>query len=339
MPEASPGRPDRIRASHQQDASGTRVTPLTTAIGTVCLGAMSLALTMPAQAQAVRDVIAGAHLGSGYSALLNLAVTPDISTASYRIRGEASPFEIDILRLPYEARLAELQAGTSLYGRIVGGYLTADLEVPLSSGTGAVASSWTAYSLTGGLVAKIDLGGGMTFSPAMDFSLARLTNDAAYSGSAASLQPVLDGLLFNWQADTYGLTPSVAFSWTQTQAGRRLAVRTHAAWSRIRTFRTSDEAQSFDESAGVYSVRAEFGAPSGLMALDRALDWFAVAGFGGFYGANRHALGFTEVAELGGGVEIPLQAGPERAMRLRLSASLLRGGNVTGWTVGLGLGF
>jgi hypothetical protein len=71
--------------------------------------------------------------------------------------------------------------------------------------------------------------------------------------------------------------------------------------------------------------------------FQRPLDWVVLAGYAGFFGPNRDALGFTSVAEVGVGVEVPLSKNSEKPKRIRLSASYLFGNNVTGWTIGLGL--
>jgi hypothetical protein len=87
----------------------------------------------------------------------------------------------------------------------------------------------------------------------------------------------------------------------------------------------------------VYSIRAEYAAPTRMQLLERSLDWVAYGGYAGFFGDNRDALGFTSVAEVGGGMEAPLSASGKNSNRVRLGASYLFGPNVKGWTISLGL--
>jgi hypothetical protein len=103
------------------------------------------------------------------------------------------------------------------------------------------------------------------------------------------------------------------------------------------SFGESDPIQEFAESVGVYSIRLEHTAPSGMRLLERPLDWLLYGGYASFFGANRDVLGFSSVGEVGGGVEFPLWSKEEDSKRVRLGGGYLIGPNVTGWAVMLGL--
>jgi len=305
-------------------------------------GAVWIMLAAPAtaQQQQVRDLVVGARLGAGYAGLLNLAATPDISAASYHVTDPNLATDIDVLRVPYEDRLATLSTKADLYWRVVGSYLTSSQDFPMSIppfAPGSIDSKWTAYSLTGGLFAKIDLGSGFTLAPGLDLSVARLENSADYMGGATLLQPFLDNLLFNWHTNAYLVTPNLGLTWKLVEADRRVSVGAHVSWSWISSFEASDPAIGFNETMGVYSIRADYAAPTGMTVFQRPLDWVVLASYAGFFGGNRHALGFTSVAEIGAGVEIPISKSSLNPKRVRISASYLFGDHVTGWTVSLGL--
>jgi hypothetical protein len=69
-------------------------------------------------------------------------------------------------------------------------------------------------------------------------------------------------------------------------------------------------------------------------AFDRPLRWVAYGGYAGFFGANRDALGFTSVADVGAGIESRIAPEREKSERLRVSAGYLFGDHVSGWTIG-----
>jgi hypothetical protein len=173
--------------------------------------------------------------------------------------------------------------------------------------------------------------------PAFDVSLARLLNDASYHGSAAPLQPLLDGPLLNWHTSAWLATPNLGLGWSHTYAGNRtVSVRGHVAWTWVNSFGESDPVLRFRETAGTYSARAEYLAPLGLEVAGRGLQYVVNAGYGGFFGANRDALGFTSVAEVGLGLEVPWHASPQ-SMRWRVTTRYLFGADVRGWSVGLAI--
>jgi hypothetical protein len=304
----------------------------------ICAFAAAWVAPAAAQQQQVRDAVVGARLGAGYAGLLNLAATPDISAASYHVTNPLLATDIDIFRLPYEDRLATVSSNTELYWKVAGSYLTSkqDFATIPPFAPGSIDSKWPAYGLTGGLSAKIALGSGFTLVPGLDVTVARLENSADYSGGAKLLQPFLDNLLFNWHTDAYLVTPNLGLVWNLAEADHRISVGGHVSWSWISTFQASDPAIEFNETIGVYSIRADYAAPTGLTVFQRPLDWVVLASYAGFFGDNRQALGFTSVAEVGAGVEIPISKGSANPKRVRISASYLFGNDVTGWTVSLG---
>jgi len=297
-------------------------------------GALLLALALPAAGQSLDDVIAGAKVGPGYAQLLNLSSAPDVSTARYNIDTGAEELSIQVGRLVHEQRWRALSDSTDLYWRGAGGYSWMSTGFPTSSGgAGKISSSWRAFSLTAGLVAKIRLGDEFTLLPALDFGVARLDSRAKYSGTAVGLQPFLDGRLFNWDTNATLVTPNIGLEWSHRHDDRTTTVRLHAAWSRITSFEESHPVLTFRESAGVTSIRAEHVALTSLRVAERPLRWVVFGGHAAFFGPNRAALGFPSVSELGLGFEVPLVPGDATAKRVRVSGSYLVGPNVEGWSV------
>jgi hypothetical protein len=272
--------------------------------------------------------------------MINLSATPDLSAASYKIDGDGANPTLDVLRLPYQQRWLALSPEADLYWKVAGGYLkykqSFPVETSLNSG-GSVGSKWSAYSVDGGLLAKISLGNGFTLEPALDLGVARLDNQASYAGDAAALQPFLDGLVFNWHTNAWLVTPSLGLEWRVADAAGKTTFRGHVARSWISSFDATDPVQEFNETANIYSLRAEYAMPSALRAFGRPLDCVVYGGYAGFFGANRNALGFTSVAELGAGVELPVSPGREKSERMRLAVGYLFGADVKGWTVGVSL--
>jgi hypothetical protein len=257
----------------------------------------------------IASLVSGARLGSGYAQMIGLAATPDVSAASYEIQSSDPKPKLDVVRAPYQAKWLALSPNADLYWKVAGGYMRYKDDFPTTSAggeSGNVGSRWTGYSAGGGMLVKLRLGSGFTLEPALDVAVARLENSADYSGAAASLQPLFDGLLFNWQTNAWLITPSIGLDWSHAIGDAKLDLRGHIARSWIRSFGESTTFQSFSEAANAYSIRADYAQPTSYRIADRALSWIAYGGYAGFFGANRDALGFDAVAEVGGGFELPL---------------------------------
>ena len=303
-----------------------------------------LAMLVPptAIAQSVRDIVAAERLGAGYAQLLNLGATSDISSSSLRVDdGESRP-PISIFRVPYVSDPLALTSATGLRWYISGSYL----RMKESSGTtelfgapGAIDAHWDAWSVTAGARLETALGGGFTLEPGFNLSLARLLNEGQFRGSAGVLQPLLDGLIVNWHTNAWLATPNLGLAWKHDYGGERmLTLRAHTAWTWVHSFDESDPVIRFRETAGTWSIRGDYVAPVGMAIAGRALYYSANAGYGGFFGNNRDALGFTTIAELGLGIEAAMSTSAPNK-RVRLGVSYLFGPDVRGWSVGLAFAY
>ncbi len=328
------------RAPPRRCASGPSARCRRAALAAVASAALAGAAHAQTVTDEVRAQVASARLGTAYAQMINLSATPDFSAASYRIDSLEPSADLDVLRLPYQAKWLALSDDADLYWKVEAGWLQFKQDFPwnpLPDAPGAIDSKWTAYSVGGGVLARIRLGSGFSVEPAVDVALARLQNRASYAGAATLLQPVLDGLLFNWNADAWLVTPGIALEWTDAAGAGRVKVRGHVARSWISSFDETDPVQRFREATNLYSVRAEYVHPTEWKAFERRMSAVAYGSYAGFFGANRDVLGFDAVAEVGGGLELPLKPDAPKAERVRLQAAYLFGSGVRGWSLGLGM--
>jgi len=104
----------------------------------------------------------------------------------------------------------------------------------------------------------------------------------------------------------------------------------------ISTFDTTDPVQEFNETANIYSLRAEYAKPSELQAFGRPLGWWSTA-------ATRGSSAPTAMRSVhfggrtGRRLELPVYTDRANSERLRLSAGYLFGPDVRGWSVGLSI--
>lgn len=294
-------------------------------------------------AQSTRDVISAARLGSVYSQILNLTATPDISAAHLDVSDDGPPQALAITRLPYEGSLLALSDRDTINWRISGGYFHEKDSLAISgpgANPGSITSKWSAFSATGGLFLRSKLGYGLTFEPGLDFSLARLLNNASYAGAATSLRPITDGTLFNWHENAWLITPNAALAWTTNiTPTQTLSIRGHVAWSWVSSFGESDPILGFSEASGSWSIQADYKGPTRIQLFSRPLGYVIDAGYGGFFGPDRNALGFSSIVKVGGGFEIPLSGNNEQSRRLSMGTGYLFGPHVRGWTLSLGLSY
>jgi hypothetical protein len=224
-------------------------------------------------------------------------------------------------------------------GGVSGDYLQQKEDLDVGFGGGSIASRWSAYSLTGGLLAKIRLGNGFTLAPALDLGVARLDNRADYDGTAKLLKPFFDELLFQLADECMVGDPEWSNSGeTGSTRPRRISISGHCcALVDFQLWRVGPRTGIQTKPPISTRCGAEHAAPIDMQLAGRPLDWVIYGGYAGFFGPNRDVLGFTSVAEAGVGMETPLVTDQKRPDRARLGASYLFGEHVRGWTISLSL--
>jgi hypothetical protein len=296
--------------------------------------------SMSAQAQSSNDSTIGTQLGPGYAQMINLANSPDFTTARYHINTSPTRMHLDVTRLPLNSSRHVWSETTEVLTRLTAGYLRLSTELPTSLIPGGrVDTHWTAVGLSGGVAARIGLSQTYTFVPALDVGVSRLENHATFLGPAVALQPVFEGSVFNWHSHAWQVSPSVGVDWLSETIERRLEVRTHLSWSRVASLGESDPALQFRRSVGAVSIRFDRTSPASWTLFDRPPSWVILGGHTAFLGPSRNALGFSWVSELGGGLEWPSRASAGSNPRIRATLSVLVGDHVRGARAGIGVEF
>lgn len=275
------------------------------------------------------------RLAPGYAQMMELSAEPEISSATYEFRGGAVPYSVRVTRIPYESKVTDLGGGWALRGRLSAGYLKATTVFNTNPGT--VATRWRTFSLTGGLGLEKALGSGWTAGLGLEGGLARLDNHAVYKGDAEVFQPILDGVLFNWQVPAWLFIPSLGVRWIEEGRLGKLRAKARVSRATVSTFHAPDPGLRFREASNAFSLSGELVTDTGWRVAGAPVDRVLLGGTSGFFGANRDALGFTSVSELGGGLQVRLPGRLGGLGKVRLSGSWLAGPGLRGWTFGLGL--
>jgi len=280
-------------------------------------------------------------LGAGYAQLLNLTLSDDLSSAHYEIdagEGIDDPL-LRITRLPWRIASRKLARG-ELDWLLELGYLGLDAGFDVSLpgfGGGRIDSRWRAYGATTGVRLRLPLADSLSLEPTLWLGIARLDNDAHYSGIATALRPAVAGTLFDWSTDAAVASADLGLvsrkGWGDLD-GWLAARATHSV---VDSFGESSAAVRFRENGNTLSLRAELEGPTGCTLAGRSVRWTSLGSYARFLGTNADQLGFNDVAQLGAGLVFVAPAGDFHLRRIAVKGSLLRGSHVRGWSLGFGL--
>ena len=282
-----------------------------------------------------------ARLGSGYAAMINFAVAPEISTANYSVEDslEDDP-ELQVTRVPLRHVFEPNARGWSPFIQGNLAYQTFDASFPFLEGE-QINGEWDALgvSVAGGY--EIPLSENLTLLPVLDLGYVRLTNDATYTGPIGNtiLKPALEGLLFDWDADTWLLGLSLGFEYEKPYERFTLQSRGGITYNRIDTFSTSSDAIDFTSSVTTTNLKADFVIPTSMSVGGSPLAVVPHIGATAFLGDDRDALGFDHFYEAGLSFEADVAERGWRISKLRLGAMVIFGSDVSGWGILLGYRF
>jgi len=159
--------------------------------------------------QELRQSLDPASLGSGYPAMINFAVNPDISTATYNIDDERQAV-LKVSRLPirHVFKWEDQRWRPFVQANLAYQTLKFDFAVPDEASIFAGESVDLKWSVRGATLAtgiELPFEEYWTFEPAIAVDIAHLCNDASYHGPLfnAFLKPALESWLFDWDADAW----------------------------------------------------------------------------------------------------------------------------------------
>jgi hypothetical protein len=292
--------------------------------------------------QQLASDLEAAHIGTGYAAIVDFAVSRDISSATFYpddVDGVADP-QLQSAKLPFRFRFGseESAARAFLQGHVAYQTFEADLVFLPDERIG---SRWRT---TGGSLAvgvEIPVGKSLRLLPTAGVGYGRIVNRADYTGPIGQdlLRPVFTNLLFDWDADAFVYGASLGLDWRQEFRGMMLEILANASHHLVRSSSSSSEFVDFDGHVTVLDVEFNAVRPTSWSIGEYPLSLVALFGATGMLGPDRDALGFDKFFEAGLGLEADLSSKDWKVKSLRLGMKGIFGPDVRGWGLVIGYGF
>ena len=292
--------------------------------------------------QAAEDVFDQVEIGAGYAAIVDFAVSRDISSATFypdEVEGVVDPKLIST-KVPFRFILGDNDTGRRPFVQGHLAYQTLNSGFDVLPGE-FIDSTWTTYgaSIAGGI--ELPFGEHFKLLPVASVGYGRIENRAKFYGpiSEALLEPALSELVFNWTANTVVYGASLGADYRRDVGGFDIEILGSLTHHRIESTSASNEftkihghVTAFDfEVNTVHATSWKLGGhPLAIVGL-----------FGGtkVLGPDRDALGFDQFFEAGIGLEGDVSAKGWKVDSLRLGVKALFGPDVSGWGLILGYGF
>lgn len=296
--------------------------------------------------QARRDMQASSSFANTIAGVINLTLSPDLSSAFYNVEFPGEPdVDFSTTKLPVYYSFDKEGRSWSPYLGVVLGYLNAKTKVDQISQTFGEKmrwdSDWKGYSgmLEGGC--KFTFAGGLFLAPGISAGLARLRNSVTYLNdfSREVAAPVLNGLTANFSITALMLSGILSGGYDGKLGALDLKVLAKYTHSYVESIETDDPAQEFNDDIDSVAGRVTLGGPLVVSLAGNPMLWQAFLGGMHLVGQDQEVMGWTYYGELGATIGLDIRRFGLPLSALRLGASLIRGDNISGWSIVLGYTF
>jgi hypothetical protein len=312
----------------------------------MCGAAWSPQVLAQTDFDAIRDQLAadlrGVQIGAGYAAIVDFAVSRDISAATFypdEVEG-VSDTKLASIKVPYRFVLGadDLPARPFIQGHFTYQTLNADFNFLADE---LVRSEWKTFggSLSGGF--EVALGDAMKLIPAVSVGYGRIENRAEYTGPIGSelLRPIFTNLLFDWDANAVVYGASLGLDYRRQYGQIDLEVLGNLTHHLVESTSASTELAEFEGHVTAFDLEVNAVRPTSLTLGGYPLAVVGLFGMTSIFGPDRDALGFDRFFETGLGLQGDLSAKGWKVTSLRLGLKAIYGPDVIGWGLIVGYQF
>ena len=282
------------------------------------------------------------RIADGTLTLMAFTVLPDITTSSLSISsGESEDPGIWQTTLGGGFTISE---DFPLYLEGTLGYSRYDIEFIATKGQEQrrVPIKWNSFSATGGIGWGFPIipSKELKLRPIFNFTLGYVTTDVALGQSLLNAEYDLDlNVIDGGTMNAYGLGGAIMLDYERYRKEYEIDVELRYTYIKLQSFGGTIDSLKGSSETNAVSIWARWRAPTCINMLQRPLRYVLETSSTSFFGPQRGALGFNNLASVGVGLELDSSAYPIIITRTRLVARYIFGDNVTGYSLGLAVSF
>ena len=278
-------------------------------------------------------------IGAGYAAMVDFAVSRDISSANFY--PDASDGVVDPslrhLRFPFRFVFGDDQAAARPFLQGLVAHQTVESGFDYAPGE-FVASDWETwgFSLSGGY--DVPLSEHLSFLPVLSVGYGTLENRARYAGpiSEQLLQPALAGLILDWDTSAVSYGASLGFDYRRMLGGFDVEVLGSVSHHYVDSVDAPNEFVDFRSRVSGFDLEVSTIHPTPWKLFGHPLSLVGLFGHTRIFGPERDALGFDSFFEAGAGIDLDVSARGWKLTSLRFGAKAIFGPDVDGWGLIIG---
>ena len=203
-----------------------------------------------------------------------------------------------------------------------------------------VPAKWNTFTGTGGIGWDFPLTNELKLRPIFNFTLGRVTSDAAAAGRIIQGQTGKEiAFLRDGRLNAVGYGGSVMLDYEHYRRDHEIDVELRYTNIYLESLPGTYEAVQGSALAQNLNLWSRWRAPTGLTALQRPVRYVLEFTYSHYFGDQEDILGFNNLFSVGAGLELDTNAYLYLTQRIRLIARYRFGQNVSGYSASLGISF
>jgi len=201
---------------------------------------------------------------------------------------------------------------------------------------------WNSIAATGGIGYNFPLTDDeeLKLRPIFNFTLGYVTTDVALAEDLLNAAYDLNlDLIDDGRMTAYGLGGSLMLDYERYRDDYEIDVEVRYTLIRLQSFGDTTDYYKGSSETNSANIWARWRAPTSANLLQRPLRYVLESSFTTFFGPQRGALGFDNLASVGAGLELDSSAYQVIITRFRMVGRYIFGNNVSGFSLGLGVSF
>lgn len=242
------------------------------------------------------------NLNSGYSKLLALSLTDDISASQLNSDG----FNYEKYSLPYEFKNLYVKDDYSFSMQLKGNYLKVKSSLVNVDSVGSLRARWDIFSISAAPKVTYQINERFSVENELEFGYANMSNKSSFHGSQQMREILRDEGLLDWDLNSFHVTPKVGLKNTnKLDNNDEINIYGHLAYMFANGFK-NEKQLNVNSSTGTWSIGGEYVMTDLIHLNGRNFSLVLSNDIGGFYGNNYRELSFGFINNTSLALETPM---------------------------------
>ncbi len=272
------------------------------------------------------------NLNAGYSKLLALSLTDDISASKLNADG----FNYEKYSFPYEFKNLYVEDDYSFSVQLKGNYLKVKSSPINIDSVGSLRARWDIFSVSASPKVAYQINERFSLENELEFGYANMSNKSSFHGNQQMKEILRDEGLLDWNVNSFHITPKVGVKNTnKLDNNDEINIYGHVSYMFANGFR-NEKKLNVNSNTGTWSIGGEYIMTDLIRLNEINFNLILSNDIGGFYGKDYRELSFGFINNTSLALETHINI-YDNQVKVRAGIGYLSSDNAHGITITFGI--